>query len=161
MTIRFLISPVFYVATAMLGIFMGFPGNKAVAYNSQFSDDLTIKVDSSNQPPQVAISLGLAKQDEAKSINSEKPKKQNIQQKKEYIFRAPPQETSQINKTTYQVQVYGGSQSMLAKVREIEPKAFLKGNLIQVGNFSTQENAEHLLKKLAIKGLWARIVILS
>ena len=161
MTIRFLISPVFYVATVMLGIFIGFPENKAVAYNSQLSDDLLLELDSKDKSSQIAISLGLAKQDEAKSINSEKPKKQDIQQKKEYIFRAPPQETSQIKKTTYQVQVYGSSQGMLAKVRAIEPKAFLKGNLIQVGNFSTQENAEHLLKKLAIKGLWARIVILS
>jgi len=165
MTIRFLISPIFCFATALLGILMGFPGNKAVAYNSQFSANESLELDSRDKSSQIAIALKLAKEDEAKSISNEKPKKNSIR-KKEYIFRAPQQATSQQTtsqrkETTYQVQVYGSSEGMLARVRAIEPKAFLKGNLIQVGNFSTQENAEQLLKKLAIEGLWARIVILS
>lgn len=165
MTIRFLISPIFCFATALLGIFMGFPGNQAVAYNSQFSENFPLELNSSDKSSRIAIALKLAKEDEANSISKEKPEKRTFR-KKEYIFRAPQQTTSQqttsqLKKTTYQVQVYGSSEGMLAKVQAIEPRAFLKGNLIQVGNFSTQENAEQLLKKLAIKGLWARIVILS
>ena len=140
---------------------MGSPGDKSVAYNYKLSDKLPLELETQDQPSQIEIALKLAKQDEAKAVNYEKPIKQNIRQQKEYIFRAPRRTTSQLQKTTYQVQVYGSSERMLAKVRAIEPKAFLKGNLIQVGNFSTQENAEQLLKKLAIKGLWARIVILS
>ena len=165
MTIRFLISPIFFFTSAMLGILMGFPGNKAVAYNSQFSANVPLELDSQDRISSKAIALGLAKKDEAKSISNEKPKKKIIRTR-EYIFRAPPQTTSQQptsqqKKATYQVQVYGSSENLLVKVKEIEPKAFLKGNLIQVGNFSTQENAEQLLKKLAIEGLWARIMILS
>lgn len=165
MTIRFLISPIFCFVTALLGVLMGFQGNQAVAYNNQFSDNFPLELDSSDKSSQIAIALKLAKEDEAKSISKGKTEKNSLR-KKEYIFRAPQQTTSQqttsqLKKTTYQVQVYGSSEGMLAKVRAIEPAAFLKGNLIQVGNFSTQENAEELLKKLAIEGLWARIVILS
>ena len=77
---------------------------------------------------------------------------------REYIFRAP-QTTSQLQTPTYQVQVYGNSQVLLEKVRKIEPQAFTNGNLIQVGAFNRQENAEDLLRKLALQGLWARIII--
>jgi len=165
MTIRFLISPIFFFTSAMLSILMGFPGNKAVAYNSQFSANVPLELDSKDRLSPKAIALGLAKEDEAKSISDEKPIKDSIRNN-EYIFRAPQQNTSQqttsqLKTTTYQVQVYGNSENLLSKVKAIEPKAFLKGNLIQVGNFSTQENAEQLLKKLAIEGLWARIMVLS
>lgn len=160
MTIRFSISPIFCFATVMLSILMGFPENKAVAYNSQFSDHLSREFESRYKPSRAAIALSLAKQDEAKSINRAKPPAETNSQK-EYIFRAPRQTTSQLKKTTYQVQVYGSGANTLAKVKAIEPKAFLKGNLIQVGNFSTQENAQQLLNKLAIEGLWARIIVLS
>ncbi len=77
---------------------------------------------------------------------------------REYIFRAPAT-TGQKQVTSYQVQVYGSDRELLRKVQAIEPKAFLKGNLIQVGAFRQQENAEELLQRLAIQGFWARIIV--
>ena len=77
---------------------------------------------------------------------------QNSQE--EYIFSAPTSTT-----TTYKVEVFGKSNFVLKQVREVEPKAFIKGNIIQVGIFSEEDNAMDLVKQLILKGLWARIVV--
>lgn len=77
---------------------------------------------------------------------------------REYIFRAPTT-IGQKQSTSYQVQVYGSDHDLLQQVQAIEPQAFLKGNLIQVGAFSQQKNAEELLQKLAMRGFWARIIV--
>ena len=82
---------------------------------------------------------------------------------KEYTFKAPDSKTlSNSGSLTavggYKVQVYGSTSELLAKVRNIEPKAFVKGEIIQVGIFSRQNNAEDMLRKLAKKGFWARII---
>lgn len=78
---------------------------------------------------------------------------QNSQE--EYIFSAPNE-----IKTSYKVEVFGKSDFILKQVREVEPKAFIKGNVIQVGIFSQEENALDLVKKLTLQGLWARVVVL-
>ncbi|MDJ0568997.1 MAG: SPOR domain-containing protein [Pleurocapsa sp. MO_192.B19] len=84
---------------------------------------------------------------------------------REYTFQAPnnsaaidptPQSTTNQG---YKVEVYGSAEELLQQVRDIEPKAFIKGNIIQVGIFGRQDNAEDLVRKLAIEGFWARIVV--
>ena len=85
------------------------------------------------------------------------------QKTKEYTFKAPESKTlnNSGNLTAvqgYKVEVYGSANELLAEVRNIEPKAFIKGNIIQVGIFSKQNNAEDMVRKLAAKGFWARII---
>ncbi len=77
---------------------------------------------------------------------------------REYTFSAPnkPQQPSVVG--AYRVEVLGNSDRLLEQVRSIEPKAFLKGDIIQVGIFSEQENAANLVRQLALQGFWARIV---
>lgn len=84
---------------------------------------------------------------------------------REYTFEAPdssaaidPTAQSTTNQG-YKVEVYGSAEELLQQVRDIEPKAFIKGNIIQVGIFGRQGNAEDLVRKLAIAGFWARIVV--
>lgn len=72
----------------------------------------------------------------------------------EYIFNAPNSK-----KTSYKIEVLGKSNLVLKQVREIEPKAFIKGNIIQVGIFSEEANAMELVKQLTLQGLWVRIRI--
>ncbi|WP_052055695.1 SPOR domain-containing protein [Myxosarcina sp. GI1] len=74
---------------------------------------------------------------------------------REYTFSAPPPEDDR----DYRVEVFGNERELLDRVRAIEPKAFQKGNVIQVGIFSRQDNAEDLVRKLAVEGFWARIII--
>ncbi len=76
----------------------------------------------------------------------------------EYTFSAPKNESAVRNVATYRVEVLGNSDRLLEQVRSIEPKAFLKGDIIQVGIFSEQDNAANLVRQLALQGLWARIV---
>ena len=77
---------------------------------------------------------------------------QNSQQ--EYIFSAP-----NAPKVSYKVEVFGQSNLTLTQVRAVEPKAFIKGNVIQVGIFSQEDNAMDLVRQLTLKGLWARIIV--
>ncbi len=82
---------------------------------------------------------------------------------REYTFKAPGNKTLNNNKQLiaiegYRVEVYGSAAELLLQVKDIEPGAFIKDNTIQVGIFSQQKNAEDLVRKLTIKGLWARIV---
>lgn len=82
---------------------------------------------------------------------------------KEYTFKAPDNKTltnkGQLTAVpAYKVEVYGSETELLLKVRDIEPRAFVKGNIIQVGIFSQQNNAEDMVRKLARAGFWARIV---
>ena len=35
----------------------------------------------------------------------------------------------------------------------------MKGNIIQVGIFSEEDNAIDLVKQLTLQGLWARIIV--
>lgn len=77
---------------------------------------------------------------------------QNAQE--EYIFSAPNE-----IKTSYKVEVFGKSNFILKQVREVEPKAFIKGNIIQVGIFTQEDNAMDLVRKLTLQGLWARVVV--
>ncbi|MEL6438577.1 MAG: SPOR domain-containing protein [Cyanobacteria bacterium J06621_8] len=83
---------------------------------------------------------------------------------REYTFKAPGNKT--LGSTEYlavvdgyKVEVYGNSADLLQQVRNIEPSAFIQGNNIQVGIFSQQNNAEDLVRQLAIAGFWARIKI--
>lgn len=82
---------------------------------------------------------------------------------REYTFKAPDNKTlSNSQHITaaqgYKVEVYGSGQELLTQVRDIEPQAFSKGDIIQVGIFSQQDNAEDMVRKLAVAGLWARMV---
>lgn len=92
----------------------------------------------------------------------EPPTYQDIPEPREYNFTAPdnpitPRELPASR--SYRVEVFGSSEILLARVRNIEPTAFRKGEIIQVGIFSEQQNAEEILRKLALEGLWARIVV--
>jgi len=82
---------------------------------------------------------------------------------REYTFKAPDNKTLRNTGHLsavqgYKVEVYGNGNELLLQVRDIEPKAFIKGDLIQVGIFSEQNNAEDMVRKLAVAGFWARIV---
>lgn len=82
---------------------------------------------------------------------------------REYTFKAPAgsplSDTAQSSTIDgYKVEVYGSEEALLSQVRAIEPRAFIKGNIIQVGIFSEQDNAEDLVRKLAVAGFWARIM---
>lgn len=104
--------------------------------------------------------------------NLEPPTYNQSNAAREYTFSAP-QEDSQRNinvdlgkaeaigdrAQTYRVEVFGNAERLLEIVKSIEPKAFQKGNIIQVGIFSSQDNAAVLVNKLAVRGLWSRIVV--
>lgn len=82
---------------------------------------------------------------------------------REYTFKAPagsPLIDAAQSSTIggYKVEVYGSEEALLRQVRAIEPRAFIKGNIIQVGIFGEQDNAEDLVRKLAVAGFWARIM---
>ena len=81
---------------------------------------------------------------------------------REYTFKAPDSKTLNNSNLTavrgYKVEVYGSAEDLLQEVRTVEPKAFIKDNIIQVGIFSQQNNAEDMVRKLASKGFWARII---
>lgn len=81
---------------------------------------------------------------------------------REYTYKAADSKTlSNSNLVAvqgYKVEVYGSSREILQDVRNVEPKAFVKDNIIQVGIFSQQNNAEDMVRKLASRGFWARII---
>ena len=85
-------------------------------------------------------------------------------EKREYTFKAPDNSSTLIDTAQsstirgYKVEVYGSDEELLRQVRAIEPRAFIKGHIIQVGIFSEQDNAEDLVRKLAVAGYWARII---
>jgi|GEM_PF-2063252 len=81
---------------------------------------------------------------------------------REYTFKAPDSKVivnpEQLTKVQgYKVEVYGDRKDLL-RVKDVEPTAFIKDDIIQVGIFSQQNNAEDMVRKLAFKGLWSRII---
>ena len=81
---------------------------------------------------------------------------------REYTFKAPDNKiltnTEQLKAAQgYKVEVYGSAEELLHKIKNIEPRAFAKGDIIQVGIFKQQKNAEDLVRQLAVRGFWARI----
>lgn len=94
-------------------------------------------------------------------INTDPPTYTRNNKLREYTFDAPDSNlvdrvpTQTISK--YRVEVFANAEEVLKQVKDIEPKAFQTGNIIQVGIFSRQQNAEALVRKLARQGLWARI----
>ena len=100
-------------------------------------------------------------------INSSLYLSQNIKSdgksnSREYTFKAPNSKTISnteelVKVQGYRVEVYGAERELLQQVKDIEPTAFIKGDTIQVGIFSQQVNAENMVRKLAVKGFWARI----
>jgi len=82
--------------------------------------------------------------------------------RREYTFKAPDSKSlgnsSLVAVQGYKVEVYGSADELLQEVRSVEPKAFIKDGIIQVGIFSQQNNAEDMVRKLAGQGMWARIV---
>ena len=81
---------------------------------------------------------------------------------REYTFKAPDNKiltnTEHLKAAQgYKVEVYGSTEELLLKIKNIEPRAFAKGNIIQVGIFKQQKNAEDLVSQLAVRGFWARI----
>lgn len=82
---------------------------------------------------------------------------------REYTFKAPDNKiltnTEQLKAAQgYKVEVYGSAEELLHKIKNIEPRAFAKGDIIQVGIFKQQKNAEDLVRQLAVRGFWARII---
>ncbi len=93
---------------------------------------------------------------------AQNPKSNGKANSREYTFKAPDSKkisnTEELVKVQgYKVEVYGSEKELLQQVKDIEPAAFIKGNTIQVGIFSTEANAQNLVQKLARKGFWARI----
>lgn len=78
---------------------------------------------------------------------------------REYTFSAPKTNLPSSNTNQiYKVEVFGSSDMVLEQVRNIEPKAFRQGSVIQAGIFQDQANAEELVRQLASQGLWSRII---
>ena len=89
----------------------------------------------------------------------EPPLNSRSSETREYTFSAPNNSSSFSNRAqSYRVEVFGNSQTLLNQVRDIEPKAFRKGGVIQAGIFTDQSNAEELVRQLTIQGLWSRII---
>jgi cell division protein FtsN len=91
---------------------------------------------------------------------------------REFTFRAPqtpptedpnstpsPRYTSEAEEL-FRVEVLGRSDAMLARVRAIEPTAFIRRGetVIQVGLFRGRSPAEQRLQQLELQGLSARVV---
>jgi cell division protein FtsN len=90
---------------------------------------------------------------------------------REYRFRAPqtapnpvPSNSSPRYSPTatelYRVEVLARSEAILARVRKVEPMAFVRRGetVIQVGLFRTRSQAEQRLHELKTQGLSARVV---
>jgi cell division protein FtsN len=87
---------------------------------------------------------------------------------REYIFRASQRtpitdrnNNDSVNSSElYRVQVLGRSAAILARVRQIEPTAFIRRGetVIQVGLFRSRSQAEQQLQQLKSQGLSAQIV---
>lgn len=89
----------------------------------------------------------------------EPPSNVQSNRSKEYTFSAPSNSLPSTNiSQSYKVEVFGSSDTVLNQVRNIEPKAFRKDGVIQAGIFQQQRNAEELVRKLAVQGLWSRII---
>lgn len=96
-------------------------------------------------------------------VDTEPPTYATKNQRREYTFDAP-NEAEGVNGDRaenfkqYRVEVFDDAEELLEQVKDIEPRAFQKGDIIQVGIFSRQKNAEDLVRKLAVNGFWARIM---
>jgi hypothetical protein len=94
-------------------------------------------------------------------IDTNPPTYTSRNQTKEYTFSAPEDETETQESNEvfgYKVQVFGAGEELLRRVQDIEPSAFQQDEIIQVGIFSDRDNAADLVRKLAMNGLWARVV---
>ncbi len=117
-------------------------------------------------PPPIAPQNQLVKHKHSRilPIDTNPPTYSKNDLQREYTFSAPDESAveeadSNINfNKGYRVEVFGDTEELLVQVRDIEPKAFQKGNVIQVGIFSDRNNAEDLVRKLARKGFWSRII---
>jgi hypothetical protein len=94
--------------------------------------------------------------------SSDRPQLQNYplssSKNREYIFKKPDF-SSTIFDRLYLVEVYGDSDLILDRVKQIEPQAFRKRGFIQVGKFRQQESAKQSIQQLAQSGLRSRITI--
>jgi hypothetical protein len=79
---------------------------------------------------------------------------------REYIFKKPDFSSTELDRL-YLVEVYGDSDLILDRVKQIEPQAFRKRGFIQVGKFRKQESANKSIQQLAQSGLRSRITIVS
>ena len=119
-----------------------------------FSLLLLITADSAIATPRQYLS--------SNAIYSSKSNFSNNARAKEYTFKAPDNkiltDTEQLKAPQgYKVEVYGNAEELLHEIKNIEPRAFAKGDIIQVGIFKQQKNAEDLVRQLAVRGFWARI----
>jgi cell division protein FtsN len=90
---------------------------------------------------------------------------------REFVFRVSPQTPISIRRSSspdpsatlselYRVEVLSRNKAMLARVRQIEPMAFVRRGetVIQVGLFRQRSQAEQRLQQLTSQGLFARII---
>lgn len=151
MTIRFTLSSCFVFHSLVATMFF-VQGQSAIALSARSASPSTLTPRSIlSQQTVLALKIPFFK-------NKKRNSQTTDSSEKEYIFRAPTSEAKEQRKS-YQVQVYGSDTNLLEEIQAIEPKAFKKGNLIQVGVFSEQKNAEELLQRLAMEGFWARILV--
>ena len=129
---------------------------------SATAEDAIEILDSVPPPPPVAPRNRLVKHKYRTilPVDLDPPTHTTINSRKEYTFSAPKEnsEAKTRNIESYKVQVFGDAEGLLERVRDIEPSAFQMGDIIQVGIFSEQSNAEDLVRKLAVAGFWSRIV---
>ncbi|GAB4537557.1 MAG: hypothetical protein Tsb0014_26410 [Pleurocapsa sp.] len=130
---------------------------------SAMAEDSVKITDTVPPPPPVAPNNRLVKYkyNTIIPIDTEPPTYTSRNQTKEYTFSAPEAETETKESNEvfgYKVQVFGTGDELLEQVQDIEPSAFQQDEIIQVGIFSDRDNAEDLVRKLAMNGLWARVI---
>ncbi|MDJ0898408.1 MAG: SPOR domain-containing protein [Xenococcus sp. MO_188.B8] len=127
--------------------------NSLIAQNEASAPNNILPPPPPLSPPNIIIKT----QESPATPNNIEPLRSMVQNaQEEYIFNAP-----RSTQSNYKVEVFGNSNLLLKQVREVEPKAFIKGNIIQVGIFSEEANALDLVQQLTLRGLWARIVVES
>ncbi len=137
-------------------IIVGFPATAMAEDEPQITEALP-------PPPPISQPNRIIKHKHSRILPLDtNPPSYSRNRQREYTFSAPDtsdEGEKNIGDRGYRVEVFGDTEKLLAQVRDIEPKAFQKGNIIQVGIFSDRHNAEDLVRKLAIEGLWSRIVV--
>ena len=108
-------------------------------------------------PPEIPTLRETPEDEEIEALRIEQPPALN-----EFNFEAPTATTpSRAVQNGYRVEVPSNNREVLEVVRTVEPGAFVRGDRIQAGLFSDQNNARALQSDLQLQGLNANIVSFS